>query len=127
MSFLRTLLAAASLLIHLTSGSPQNGNRGPQITAAPNQDGKPGVFGAYSSCISACPLNIPNFNVLCGNDTALEALKTCVGDSDCEASDKDNLFSIVAQWCVNSGDNMSTGPLEQYATGVTSGECLFPT
>jgi hypothetical protein len=120
-------LAAATLAV----ASPQfgGGNRG-----APNGDNADMVNGGNNnnnnwngapSCVSSCWQDLRgdsnDYSDFCSGDK-LNTLNKCIADSDCEQSDKDATYQVIAQGCANAGQTVTAS--QQATWSATSGKNL---
>lgn len=72
-----------------------------------------GAWSGFPSCVSSCKdanIDYSSGSALCGNTDAVNKLQQCVDDSDCNDSDKNSVYSAVAQLCANSGTPVTEGP-----------------
>ena len=131
-------IAASSLAAAtLAAASPQfgGGNRG-----APNGDNADMVNGGNNgnnnnnnnnnwngapSCVSSCWQDLRgdsnDYSDFCTGDK-LNTLNSCIAASDCDQSDKDATYQVIAQGCANAGQTVTASP--QATFSVTSGKNL---
>lgn len=84
-----------------------------------------GAWAAFPSCVSSCQnsnIDYSQGSALCSNTDDINTLQKCVGDSSCSDSDKNSVYSAVAQLCANSGKTITQGPFASIT--ATSGEIL---
>lgn len=122
---------AASSLLAIAAASPQfgGGNHGPQNGGGDSNHGPGGNGGAWSgapSCVSDIwgdlrngDNNANDWSSYCTGD-ALNDLNSRVADSDCDDSDKEAVYQVIAQACANAGETPTASP--QATFSATSGK-----
>lgn len=128
---------AASSFLALAAASPQfgGGNQGPNGNhGGPNGGGYAGNAGgdwsSAPSCVSSCWQDLRNSNTdandwssFCTGDQ-LNTLNDCIANSDCDQTDKDATYQVIAQACANAGQSVSASPEATFS--ATSGKPSVP-
>lgn len=122
---------AASSLLALAAASPQfgggnhGGPNGDDSNRGPGANGG-GAWSGAPSCISDIwgdvgKDNNNDWSSFCTGD-ALNDLNSRVADSDCDDSDKEAVYQVIAQACANAGQTPTASP--QATFSATSGKPL---
>ena len=122
-------IAASSLAAAtLAAASPQfgGGNRGnPNGDNANMVNGGNNNWNGAPSCVSSCWQDLRgdsnDYSDFCTGDK-LNTLNSCIADSDCDQSDKDATYQVIAQGCANAGQTVTASP--QATFSATSGKNL---
>jgi hypothetical protein len=123
-------IAASSLAAAtLAAASPQfnGGNRG--NSNGDNTDmvngGNNNNWSGTPSCVSSCWQDLrgdsSDYSDFCTGDK-LNTLNSCIASSDCDQSDKDATYQVIAQGCANAGQTVTASP--QATFSATSGKNL---
>jgi hypothetical protein len=122
-------IAASSLAAAtLAAASPQmgGGNRGNPTSDNTNMiNGDNSNWNGAPSCVSSCWQDLrgdsSDYSDFCTGDK-LNTLNSCIADSDCDQSDKDATYQVIAQGCANAGQTVTASP--QATFSATSGKNL---
>jgi hypothetical protein len=122
-------IAASSLAAAtLAAASPQmgGGNRGNPTGDNTNMiNGDNSNWNGAPSCVSSCWQDLrgdsSDYSDFCTGDK-LNTLNSCIADSDCDQSDKDATYQVIAQGCANAGQTVTASP--QATFSATSGKNL---
>jgi len=76
-----------------------------------------------NSCISGDINSGTSYTALCKDSSKVSTVTSCLTSSGCSDSDKNSVFSYIAQMCKNAGAAITSGPLATYTSSVGT----FPT